>query len=127
MLKLKEMSLTSSEAFHFLEFRHGPKSMVDERTLVVGLLSDAARELEMAVLREMQELGARVLILADSGDNLGWADQVVAFEAGLPELACLPLYLPVLQLFAYYRSIRKGLNPDAPRHLDAVVQLGEDL
>lgn len=127
MLKLKEMSLTSSEAYHFLEFRHGPKSMVDENTLVVGLLSDRAREAEMAVLREMKELGATVLILTDAGDGLEWADHLVCFEADLPELVCLPLYLPVLQLFAYYRSVSKGLDPDAPRHLDAVVQLGEDL
>ena len=27
MLKMKEMSLTLSEAFHFLEYRHGPKAM----------------------------------------------------------------------------------------------------
>jgi glucosamine--fructose-6-phosphate aminotransferase (isomerizing) len=123
MLKLKEMSLTTSEAFHFLEFRHGPKSMVDERTLVVGLLSDSAREAETAVVNEMKGLGATILILAESGDGLSWADHVVCFESDLPELDRLPLYLPVLQLYAYYRSVGKGLNPDAPRHLDAVVQL----
>jgi glucosamine--fructose-6-phosphate aminotransferase (isomerizing) len=123
MLKLKEMSLTTSEAYHFLEFRHGPKSMVDETTLVVGLVSDAAREAETAVLREMKELGATIWILAESGHDLSWADHVVLFESNLPELCRLPLYLPVLQLFAYYRSVGKGLDPDAPRHLDAVVQL----
>jgi glucosamine--fructose-6-phosphate aminotransferase (isomerizing) len=123
MLKLKEMSLTTSEAYHFLEFRHGPKSMVDEETFLVGLLSDVAREAEMAVLREMKELGAKILILTEDGDGLAWADHLVCFESGLPELARLPLYLPVLQLFAYHRAVGKGLNPDAPRHLDAVVQL----
>ena len=123
MLKLKEMSLTTSEAYHFLEFRHGPKSMVDEKTLVVGLLSEEAREAEIAVLREMKDLGATVLVLTETEDDLGWADHVVCFESNLPELARLPLYLPVLQLFAYYRSVGKGLDPDAPRHLDAVVQL----
>ena len=123
MLKMKEMSLTSSEAYHFLEFRHGPKSMVDPGTLIVGLLSETACEAEAAVLREMKELGARTLILAESSSGLGWADQVVAFNSGLPEMARLPLYLPVLHLFAYYRSVGKGLNPDLPRHLTAVVKL----
>jgi glucosamine--fructose-6-phosphate aminotransferase (isomerizing) len=33
------------------------------------------------------------------------------------------LYLPVLQLMAFYRSIAKGLNPDRPKNLTAVVQL----
>jgi glucosamine--fructose-6-phosphate aminotransferase (isomerizing) len=123
MLKLKEMSLTTAEAYHFLEFRHGPKSMVDEGTLVVGLLSKKARDAETAVLREMKDLGATILILAKSGDGLSWADHVVPFEAELPEPVYLPLYLPVLQMFAFYRSVGKGLDPDAPRHLDAVVQL----
>ncbi len=38
-LKMKEMSLTHSEPFHFMEFRHGPKSMVTPQTLVIGLRS----------------------------------------------------------------------------------------
>ena len=32
-------------------------------------------------------------------------------------------YLPVLQLTAYYRSLAKGLNPDKPQNLTAVVHL----
>jgi len=38
-LKMKEMTLTHSEPFHFLEFRHGPMSMVNQDTVVVGMLS----------------------------------------------------------------------------------------
>jgi glucosamine--fructose-6-phosphate aminotransferase (isomerizing) len=125
MLKMKEMSLTNAEAYHFLEFRHGPKSMVDSSTLVVGLLSDAARQAEAQVLREMKQLGATLLVLADNDQGLDWADAVVSFGSGLPEGARLPLYLPVLQLLAYHRSVSKGLDPDAPRNLDAVVRLGD--
>ena len=33
------------------------------------------------------------------------------------------LALPVLQLMAYYRALAKGLNPDRPTNLDAVVKL----
>ncbi|MGZ9226146.1 MAG: SIS domain-containing protein, partial [Anaerolineales bacterium] len=35
-LKMKEMTLTHSEPFHFLEFRHGPMSMVNENAVVIG-------------------------------------------------------------------------------------------
>ena len=49
-LKMKEMTLTHSEPFHFLEFRHGPMSMVNENTVVVGLLSDVNRAHEVQVL-----------------------------------------------------------------------------
>jgi len=122
MLKMKEMSLSYAEAFHFMEFRHGPKSMVDETTLVVGLVSDSAREHEVAVLKEVRELGARTLALAESADQSD-ADHLVCFDSGLPELAREVLYLPVLQLLACYRAVAKGLNPDRPTHLDAVVRL----
>jgi glucosamine--fructose-6-phosphate aminotransferase (isomerizing) len=52
-LKMKEMTLTHSEPFHFLEFRHGPMSMVNENAVVVGMLSDTNRAHEAKVLSEM--------------------------------------------------------------------------
>jgi glucosamine--fructose-6-phosphate aminotransferase (isomerizing) len=37
------------------------------------------------------------------------------------------LYLPPLQLMAYYRAMAKGLNPDQPHNLTAVVKLDLEL
>jgi glucosamine--fructose-6-phosphate aminotransferase (isomerizing) len=115
-LKMKEMTLTHSEPFHFLEFRHGPKSMVGSSALVVGLLSDHNRTREAVVLDEMRQLGGRTLALAESEAD-------VAFQSQVPSAVRNVLYLPVLQLMSYYRAIAKGLNPDAPANLDAVVKL----
>src|SRR5688572_2829889 len=36
-LKMKEMSLSLSEAYHTLEIRHGPKAMIHDKSLVIGL------------------------------------------------------------------------------------------
>jgi glucosamine--fructose-6-phosphate aminotransferase (isomerizing) len=115
-LKMKEMTLTHSEAFHFLEFRHGPMSMVTPSALIIGLLSDSNRMHEQAVLDEMSTLGGKTLSLAEASAN-------ISFESGVPEACRGVLYLPVLQLMAYYRSIAKGLNPDMPTNLSAVVRL----
>ena len=115
-LKMKEMTLTHSEPFHFLEFRHGPMSMVNENAVVVGLLSDANRVHEAKVLSEMEELGATVL-------GLGESDAGVEFQSEIPESVRGVLYLPVLQLTAFHRSLAKGLNPDRPNNLTAVVKL----
>jgi len=115
-LKMKEMTLTHSEPFHFLEFRHGPMSMVNENTLVVGILSDANRAHEAKVLSEMEMLGATVA-------SLGESDADVEFVSEIPENIRGVLYLPVLQLMAFYRSAAKGLNPDKPNNLTAVVKL----
>jgi glucosamine--fructose-6-phosphate aminotransferase (isomerizing) len=115
-LKMKEMTLTHSEPFHFFEFRHGPKSMVGKSTLVVGLLSDRNHSREADLLTEMTQLGARVL-------SLGESETDIAFHSQVPPSVRNVLYLPVLQLMAYHRAIAKGLNPDLPTNLDAVVKL----
>lgn len=115
-LKMKEMTLTHSEPFHFLEFRHGPMSMVNEHAVVVGMLSDANRAHEAKVLSEMKALGGTVA-------SLGESEAEVCFESNIPEEVRGVLYLPVLQLMAFYRSLAKGLNPDRPTNLTAVVKL----
>lgn len=115
-LKMKEMTLTHSEPFHFLEFRHGPMSMAGETAVLVGLLSEKNFEPERAVLEEMRAKGARILALsANRGDIL--------IASGIPEEARGVLYLPVLQLMAFYRSLAKGLNPDSPKNLTSVITL----
>lgn len=90
--------------------------MVTPATLVVGLLSETRRTHEKAVLDEMHAIGARIYTL---GEN----ETMVAFDSRLPEEIRDVLYLPVLQLLACSRSVTRGLNPDQPRHLNAVVSL----
>jgi len=122
MLKMKEMSLTSSQAFHFMEFRHGPKSIVTPNTLIIGLVNDLAQDQELKVLEEMKALGARILVLTDKPERAGF-DFSVELHSGVPSISRAPLFLPVLQLIAYYRAKRKGLNPDQPKNLSSVVRL----
>ena len=117
-LKMKEMTLTHSEPFHTLEFRHGPMSMVNEHAVVVGLLSDVNRVHEAMVLSEMKMLGGAITSLGDAE-----RDADVSFKSQIPEQVRGVLYLPVLQLMAFYRSVAKGLNPDRPENLTAVVKL----
>lgn len=125
MLKTKEMSLSHSEAYHPLEFRHGPMAMVNEHTLIVGLFSDTGLAEELGVLKDMNALGARTLaLIEDASAFTGWrADHVVELRSGLDEWARGPLYLPVLQRLAYHRAAAKGLDPDRPHNLTAVVKL----
>lgn len=115
-LKMKEMTLTHSEPFHFMEFRHGPMSMVGASTVVCGLLSTVNRQHEAKVLSEMKMLGGTVAAIGESETD-------VSFESNIPESVYGVLYLPVLQLMAFYRSLAKGLNPDHPSNLTAVVKL----
>lgn len=122
MLKIKEMALTDSEAYHSLEYRHGPKSIADEATLVVGLLSEAARDEEVKLLSELGSLGARNLVV---GPAVNGADNLVPLPGeGLDEWLRSPLAVIPLQLLACHRALSFGLDPDQPQNLSHVVRLG---
>ncbi len=125
MLKMKEMSLSNSEAYHFLEFRHGPKSVVTKNSLIIGLLDEEGRNYELPVLSEMKQYGAKILIISGSTSPIieKITDKIVLFGNDLPKGWQFPLYLPFLQLLAFYRSLAKNLNPDLPEHLESVVIL----
>lgn len=124
MLKMKEMSLSISEVFHFMEFRHGPMSMVTEDTLVIGLVDDATDDEELKVLKEMQKIGARTLAIGESLQK-GQADHIFSLKSGVDPLVRGPLYIPLLQLLAYYRAMHNGLDPDTPRNLTVFVDLSD--
>ncbi|HLY28005.1 MAG TPA: SIS domain-containing protein, partial [Aggregatilineales bacterium] len=115
-LKMKEMSLSHSEPFHVLEFRHGPPSMLTPSTLIVGLISETNRSTEMAVLDDMRTRGAQILVIAES-------DREVSLESGVAEIARSPLYLLVGQMLAFEHALHRQLDPDRPNNLDAVVRL----
>jgi glucosamine--fructose-6-phosphate aminotransferase (isomerizing) len=110
------MSLSHSEPFHFMEFRHGPKSMVTSSTLIYGLRSASNAPSEAAVLADLQSLGGQNLVLGESEAD-------VCFDSGLPEAVSNVLFLPIGQMLAFERAMAKGLNPDQPHNLDGVVRL----
>ena len=65
---------------------------------------------------DMRKLGARTL-------TIGSADADVSLGSELGEVARSVLDLPFGQIVALGRSLAKGLNPDRPENLDAVVVL----
>lgn len=115
-LKMKEMTLSHSEPFHFMEFRHGPQSMLTADTLMIGLVSESNHSAESKVLEDMRSRGANILAMGESEGD-------VIFNSGVSEAARNVLYLPIGQLMAFHRSIGRGLDPDRPHNLDAVVRL----
>jgi glucosamine--fructose-6-phosphate aminotransferase (isomerizing) len=124
-LKLKEMSYVWTESYGNLEFRHGPKSIVDQGTLICLLVSEQARAYELKVAEEMKAYGAFVmLIVAQAGADTTFADSVL--EIGSPEIeddARATLYMPAMQYMGYYTALALGVDPDHPRNLTQVVKI----
>jgi glucosamine--fructose-6-phosphate aminotransferase (isomerizing) len=122
MLKMTEMALAPARAFHTLELRHGPISLVDERSAVIALLEEPGG-LEADVLSDMGRLGARTTALAPA--PVAAADETLVLAPDVPPVWRDVLYLPALQMTAYERAVRAGLDPDRPTNLDAVVVLDD--
>ena len=126
-LKITEMSLSYAQNFHALEFRHGPKSVVGPETLVIFLLSETGYDKEVEVLQEIKSLGGTTIALANHADDRARAasDLLIEFKFEIPELARVAPYTFAGQLIGLYTGLKKGVDPDNPRHLTRVVFLDE--
>ena len=127
-LKIMESSSSYAQYFHTLEFRHGPMSIVSGDTLVGAFLSESGYAEESAVLEEMKHLGAQTFVVANriKPEVRGSADLAIELALAQPELARLVVYVVWGQLLGSYLGLRKGLDPDSPRHLSRVVTLSEE-
>lgn len=125
MLKVKEMSCSYAQAFHTLEFRHGPKAIVSPETLITFIISESGFDAEVAVLEEIKKLGGTTLVVANAGNSAirRAADYFVELSLDLPEVARAAASVIPGQLLGFYTGIKKGLNPDEPRNLSRVVKL----
>ena len=124
-LKLTEMSSSYAQAYHTLEFRHGPKSIASKDTLITFFLSDAAAEEESLLVGELKKLGAVIFVVANRATPELRRDSDLLIELGLdePEYARLAMTAIPAQLLGLAVGLRKGLNPDVPKNLTRAVVL----
>ncbi len=127
MLKVTESSCSYAQAFHSLEFRHGPKSIAGPETLVTFLMSDGSYHAEVELLEEMKALNAATMVIANHVDERVRRASDFAIELGLqtPEYARLAAFAIWGQLYGVYNGLKKGLNPDSPKNLTRVVELAD--
>jgi glucosamine--fructose-6-phosphate aminotransferase (isomerizing) len=125
MLKVKEMSCSYAQAFHTLEFRHGPKAIVSGDTLITFFLSESGFEAETAVLEEVKGLGGATLVVTNVANSAvrRSADYLIELSLEAPEVARPAAAVIAGQLLGFRTGILKGFDPDQPRHLTRVVTL----
>jgi glutamine---fructose-6-phosphate transaminase (isomerizing) len=125
-LKVTEMSESYAQAFHTLEFRHGPKSIVGPETFLIFLLSEKGYAAECEVLGEMKSLGGTTMVVTNRANERVVAAADILFEVSgdVPEFVQLAPSLVPGQLLGLYTGLKKGLDPDSPRNLSRAVILG---
>ena len=118
-LKMKEISYIHSEAYAAGELKHGTISLVEDGTLVIGVLTQPALyEKTVSNMVECKSRGAYLMGLTTFGNyNIeDTADFTVYIPKTDPHFATSLAVIP-LQLLGYYVSVSKGLDVDKPRNL----------
>ena len=124
-LIMQEMSISQSQSFHSLEYRHGPMSTASENSLITILCSRAGRKFNEDLVKDLKELGSKILVFYEEDEEVRHeaADFKITVPSNYGDLWSPLLYMPILQLLGYYKAIAKNINPDNPRNLTAVVEL----
>jgi len=125
-LKLKEVSYIHAEGYPSGETKHGPNALIDESLPIVIIAtrdpndegSMVRHEKNLSNIRGFKEQSARVIAVATEGDDevAAIADHTIYIPQA-PELLSPILEIVPLQLFAYYVTVKKGLDVDRPRNL----------
>ena len=118
-LKMKEISYIHSEAYAAGELKHGTISLIEDGTLVIGVLTQPdLYEKTVSNMVECKSRGAYLMGLTTFGHyNIeDTADFTVYIPKTDPHFATSLAVIP-LQLMGYYVSVAKGLDVDKPRNL----------
>lgn len=118
-LKMKEVSYIHSEAYAAGELKHGTISLIEDGTLVIGVLTQPELyEKTVSNMVECKSRGAYLMGLTSFGNyNIEeTADFTVYIPRTDPHFATSLAVIP-LQLIGYYVSVARGLDVDKPRNL----------
>ena len=122
MNKMKEMSLSNSEGYYSLEYRHGPMSLVDDKTMIILLGNDATVDGDAKLMTQMKSYGATILAIGNNASkDFTDVDYTMDMPYGYDSLQNAAMIGFIGQLMGYYIAEKKNLNADTPRHLSQAI------
>jgi len=132
-LKVQELSDGNVVCIYdsFLGFRHGPRAVVKNDTIVVYLLSNNphVRKYELDLIRSINETSANVRSVSVGNDfdpKEFSIDQSIKFPNGIediPEEFLPVLYVLPAQIIGFFKSMSLGLSPDSPSNSGSITRV----
>lgn len=109
-LKIKEISYIHAESYSSSSLKHGPFALLEDKFPVILINpNDRYYYKSNNAKQEILSRNANIIVI---GENIK-----TPINKSYQEI----LDIIILQLFAYYLSINKGINPDMPKNLAKVV------
>ena len=118
--RLKILELTAGEVVTIFDssmgFRHGPKSFINDKTLVVSFVSsnDYTRKYDLDVLDEIKADGIAPKIIAVTNEDVDRDYQFILKSEGVRDAYLAVAYIVIAQLISLITSLRVGNTPDNP-------------
>lgn len=118
--RLKILELTAGEVVTIFDssmgFRHGPKSFINDKTLVVSFVSgnDYTRQYDLDILDEIKADGIAPKIIAVTNEDVKRDYQFILKSEGLRDAYLAVGYAVIAQLISLITSLRVGNTPDNP-------------
>jgi glucosamine--fructose-6-phosphate aminotransferase (isomerizing) len=122
-LKLQELAQVAAMPFSAADFEHGPLALADPGLSVLAVAPEGPElEAQLALLKKLhRDHGARLVLLSDSAAARA-ADEGLPLPPAVPRwLAPIVEILPA-QLYTYYLTLARGLDPESPRTITKVTE-----
>jgi len=124
-LKIKEISYIHSEGYSASSLKHGPFALLDEKfpTIILNLDTKHTAKI-MNCFEEVHSRNSPIIFITYNNNHNTHNDvnnkcSVICVSENKSYSSLLGI-IPI-QLFAYYLSVKKGINPDKPKNLAKVV------
>lgn len=132
-LKVQELSdgICLGKFDSFLGFRHGPKAIVDNKSLLIYLLSNDQNvvkyQSDLIEQISLQDLGLHSLAIGSIDDVEKNVDSYIKIDQlnELPEIYLSIPYILIAQIVGFLKSKSLGLNPDTPSQNGAISRVVE--
>ena len=122
-LKLKELGRVFADPYSAADFLHGPIAMVQPGIPVLVLApAGAAASGVIDLLRALRERDVDTVVVSDVAETRAMGRWSIELPPGIPEPLRPIVSIVPAQLFAYYLTIARGLDPEQPRYLSKVTR-----
>jgi len=118
-LKFKETCQIHAESYSSAEVLHGPVSIVEAGFPVIGFAAaDKAEAALVDVAEQLSQKGARVFVTSDKVRSAERLDHIRTDHWLTDPISLIVSFYAMVEQVA----ARRGINPDAPRHLKKVTE-----
>ena len=123
-LAFTEIARVPGRYYHLLDVRHGPMVLVNEKTLVIMCLTEVGFTYQFDLINDLIKKGATIITYSDTPlSAIAGVKLQVILDLGLDNAVRGIPFIFIAQILAYYKALKKGVNPDQPEGLAAWIRL----